>query len=232
VPNQRLDELAVAHHLDVFARAFPEPRDLARDIAPGQRRALPAQRPGQGGRDQVLAPLVRRASDGVVGGLVPRAKCAPARAPLRRSPTVLSGRVRPSQGPMQPASRAEPAWIPHEQPGWPRQESNLRTRIRRLLAEVPICREKLTDMRAARRYARHSRVSRAKRRRALRAAMGRLTHAGASARSSSSFHPRRPELLQERRGRDMGLVVDPVDDERPPRRRSTSSSLRLAQVNG
>ena len=40
-----------------------------------------------------------------------------------------------------------------------REGSNLRTRIRRLLAEVPICREKLTDMRAARHCARHSRVS-------------------------------------------------------------------------
>jgi hypothetical protein len=37
--------------------------------------------------------------------------------------------------------------------------SNLRTRIRRLLAEVPICREKFTDMKAARQFARHSRVA-------------------------------------------------------------------------
>jgi CheY-like chemotaxis protein len=40
---------------------------------------------------------------------------------------------------------------------WPRQESNLRTRIRRLLAEVPICREKLALRLAARHVARHSR---------------------------------------------------------------------------
>ena len=31
---------------------------------------------------------------------------------------------------MQPASQVERPWIPHEQPGWPREESNLRTRIR------------------------------------------------------------------------------------------------------
>jgi hypothetical protein len=44
-----------------------------------------------------------------------------------------------------------------------RQESNLRTRIRRLLTEVLICRGNLVDMRAARHFARHSRYFRSDR---------------------------------------------------------------------
>jgi len=39
---------------------------------------------------------------------------------------------------------------------WPRQESNLRTRIRRPRAEARICRRKPVDVKAARHCARHS----------------------------------------------------------------------------
>jgi hypothetical protein len=78
---------------------------------------------------------------------------------LRRAPAVLSGRPNPLRSPTQPPSQVERPWIPHEQAGWPRQESNLRTRIRRLLAKAPICRGKLVDVKAARQCGRHSRVS-------------------------------------------------------------------------
>jgi hypothetical protein len=50
--------------------------------------------------------------------------------------------------------------IPHEQRRWPREGSNLRTRIRSPRAESPICRGKLVDGKAARQCARHSRVGR------------------------------------------------------------------------
>jgi hypothetical protein len=80
---------------------------------------------------------------------------------LRPAPAVLSGRTNPLRSPMQPASQVERPWISHGQPGWPREESNLRTRIRRLLTEGPICRGKLVDATAARQCVRHSRVGRA-----------------------------------------------------------------------
>jgi hypothetical protein len=92
-----------------------------------------------------------------------RRSCAPGArqcaSPLRQAPAVSSGRPNPLRGPRQPASEVERPWIPHEQRRWPREESNLRTRIRRLLAEVLICRGNLVDMKAARHCARHSRVS-------------------------------------------------------------------------
>jgi hypothetical protein len=50
--------------------------------------------------------------------------------------------------------------IRHEQPRWPREESNLRTRIRSPKAETTICSGKLVDVKAARHCARHSRVAR------------------------------------------------------------------------
>jgi hypothetical protein len=42
---------------------------------------------------------------------------------------------------------------------WPREESNLRTRIRSLSAEISICSEKPIDVKAARQCVRHSRVA-------------------------------------------------------------------------
>ncbi len=73
-----------------------------------------------------------------------------------RRPTILWAGVRGVGTSVRDLRRLRLRPAPHRWWPWPREESNLRTRIRSLMAPVPICREEPADTQAARQGARHS----------------------------------------------------------------------------